>query len=264
MSNKFILTKIDSFGVGTVILNRPKVNNAYNTEMIEGLLGAVRSMLSNEAVRVIVLRGNGKHFQAGADLLWVSKVASHSIEENIEVSRKTTDAVHILNKSPKPTIALIHGACFGGGTGLVAACDIVIASMDAVFSISEVRWGLHAGPILPQLLAKIGSTNLRRFALTGERFGAKKAKSIGLVNEVCEEGGLAVAVRPIIGSIMQNGPKAMSDTKRFILEASRLTIDDNLAEYLAVEHALKRRSQEANEGLISFLEKRQAEWFRGP
>ena len=263
MSDKTVLTKIDSFGVGTVILNRPRVNNAYNSEMIKGLLDAFGSMLSNEAVRVIVLRGNGNHFQAGADLKWIAKVASYSIEENIEISRETTDAIRILNKSLKPTIALVHGGCFGGGTGLVAACDIVIASLEAVFSISEVRWGLHAGPILPQLVAKIGSTNLRRFALTGERFSAEKAKSMGLVDEVCEEGGLADAMNPIINSIMQNGPQAISDTKRLILEASRLTIDDNFAEHLAVEHALKRRSQEASEGLLSFLEKREALWFKG-
>ena len=154
----------------------------------------------------------------------------------------------------------MQGGCFGGGTGIVAACDIVVASLDAVFSISEVRWGLHAGPILPQLAAAIGTGQLRRLALTGETFGAEKAMSLGLVHEICEKGGHKDAVEPILESILQNGPSAMKDTKRLIFEISSLNLEKKFNSYLAKEHAKKRLSAEASEGLKSFKEKRAATW----
>ena len=263
MPEKVVLCDIDSRGVATVTINRPEVNNAYNGDVINGLLDGLKFLETKNNVRVIVLRGNGRHFQAGADLKWINEVSGRSKEDNILVSKKTTDAIRFLDCCRIPTIALVHGGCFGGGTGIIAACDIVIASKDAFFSISEVRWGLHAGPILPQLAAAIGTRNLRRYALTGERFGAEEAQSLGLVHEVCPEGGLDVAASPVIDSVLQNGPESISDTKRIILEVMDLEIDDGLAITLATDHARKRRTKEAAEGLASFAEKRQAKWYPG-
>jgi methylglutaconyl-CoA hydratase len=263
MSEPVVLTEIDERGIATVTLNRPEVNNAYNGDMIQALLDCSAALAADDKVRVIVLRGNGRHFQAGADLKWINDVSARSPEDNLAVSQNTTDAVRFLDCCPKPTIALVHGGCFGGGTGIIAACDIVIASTDAIFSIAEVRWGLHAGPILPQLAAAIGTRNLRRFALTGERFDALQAWELGLVHEVCEPGELDETAEPIIDSILKNGPDAIADTKRIIFETSGLYIDDEKAVELARDHARKRGSEEAAEGLLSFREKREAAWYPG-
>ena len=137
-----VLWSVDPRGVATVTLNRPEVNNAYNGELIEALLAALDALGGAKDLRAVVLKGNGKHFQAGADLKWIDAVRTSSPEENVRVSRATAEAVQRLNLVPVPTIALVQGGCFGGGTGVVAACDVVIAADNAVFSIAEVRWGL--------------------------------------------------------------------------------------------------------------------------
>jgi methylglutaconyl-CoA hydratase len=263
MSEPVVLTEIDARGIATVTLNRPEVNNAYNGEMIKALLDGGAQLAADDSVRMIVLRGNGRHFQAGADLNWINEVSAKSEADNLAVSQNTTDAVRFLDICPKPTLALVHGGCFGGGTGIVAACDIVIASMDAIFSIAEVRWGLHAGPVLPQLAAAIGVRNLRRFAITGERFDAMQAWELGLVHEVCEEDELDETAEPIIDAILKNGPKAIADTKRIIFETAGLAIDDEKALELASDHARKRGTDEAAEGLASFRERREASWYTG-
>ena len=136
------------------------------------------------SLRVVVLKGNGKHFQAGADLKWINGVRPKSAAENEAVSRATFEAVQRLNLLPIPTVALVQGGCFGGGTGVISACDVVIAADNAMFSITEVRWGLTAAIIIPQLCDAIGVRQVRRYALTGERFGAQDARRIGLVHEV--------------------------------------------------------------------------------
>ena len=261
MSKNVVICDVDNRGVATVTINRPEVNNAYNGDVIENLLKGIQILGNDPKVQIIILRGNGKHFQAGADLNWINWVSGKTEADNFAVSKKTTDSIRFLDCCKKPTIALVHGGCFGGGTGIIAACDIVIASTDAFFSISEVRWGLHAGPILPQLAAAMGTRNLRRYALSGEKFDAETAKYLGLVHEVCQEGKLDEAAKPIIQSILKNGPEAIADTKRIILETMNLKIDEEKAESLARDHARKRQTQEAVEGLASFREKREADWY---
>jgi methylglutaconyl-CoA hydratase len=156
MSKNIVLTSVNERGIAEVILNRPERNNAYNGDMIIELIKSFESLYKNDSVRIVLIKGNGKHFQAGADLQWLKEIGKLSQKENIEVSRKTASAIQGLTKFPKPTIALIHGGCFGGGTGIAAAADIVIASEDAIFSISEARWGVMAGIIIPHLNASIG------------------------------------------------------------------------------------------------------------
>ena len=180
MSEGVVLTSIDSRGIAEVILNRPERNNAYNGTMIDELIKSFTSLYNNDDVRVVLIRGNGKHFQGGADLEWLKEIGKLNKEENIEVSRKTASAIKGLTEFPKPTIAMIHGGCFGGGTGIAAAADIVVASEDAIFSIAEARWGVMAGIIIPHLNSSIGVRNVRRYALTCERFNAHEAKNIGL------------------------------------------------------------------------------------
>src|ERR1700736_1556758 len=242
MANDTVLWEIDRRGVATVTLNRPQVNNAYNGELIQGLHDAMDALGREAGLRIVVLRGNGKHFQAGADLAWISGVATQSPAENEAVSRLTAEAIRRLDTAPVPTLALIQGGCFGGGTGIAAACDVVVASEDAIFSISETRWGLMAGIIVPQLCQAMGLRQVRRYALTG---------------------GLAAAGEKIVEAVLMNAPRATTSTKRRALASARAFIDDGELRDLIDEHARARQQDEASEGLASFREKRKPGWYPG-
>lgn len=261
--NDPVLWAIDRRGVGTVTLNRPHVNNAYNGDLLQGLHDAMDALGREQRLRAVVLRGNGRHFQAGADLAWILGVAARSPAENERASRMTAEAVRRLDTCPVPTLALIQGGCFGGGTGIAAACDMVVASEDAIFSISETRWGLMAGIILPHLCHAIGLRQVRRYALTGERFGPEEARRIGLVHVMCPTGGLDTAGERIIDSILMNAPRATTATKLRALASARASIDDAELRILIDEHAQARQTDEAREGLASFREKRTAAWYPG-
>ena len=263
MAKKTVKVKTDKRGVATVTIDRPDRNNAYNGDMIDELLKAGRKLAADEAVRVVVLRGNGRHFQAGADLAWIQQVRERPVPDNIDVSQRTTDAVHGLTAMPKPVVALIHGGCFGGGTGIAAACDIVIADRSAIFSITEARWGLTAVPIVPQLLSRIGPGRLRRYALTCERFGADRAYEIGLVDEVCDPGNLDETAAPIIEALLHCPPGALAQSKESILKYAGLHYSDLARAEMARPHGMKRLDAEAEEGLKSFLEKRKPAWYPG-
>ena len=258
-----VVWEVDRRGMGTVTLNRAEVGNAYDGEVIQGLHGALDALETTRALRVVVVRGNGRHFQAGADLGWVATVAAGSPDDNLAASRGTAEAVRRLNAVPVPTIALVQGGCFGGGTGLVAACDIAIAAEDAVFSISETRWGLMAGIILPQLADAIGVRQVRRYALTGERFDAREARRIGLVHEVVPRSELEAAAARVVDQILQNAPEATAQTKAVALEFAWGTPPGPTLERLVAQHAARRRSTEAAEGLASFRDKRPARWYPG-
>jgi methylglutaconyl-CoA hydratase len=258
MGNEPVLWNVDARGVATVTLNRPEVNNAYDAALIQGLHDAMDAL--GPRVRAVVLRGAGRHFQAGADLKWIRGVAGQSEEENERASRATALAVHRLNVLPVPTVALVQGGCFGGGTGIVAACDMVIAADDAMFSIAETRWGLTAAIILPQLADAIGARQVRRYALTGERFGAQEARRIGLVHEVVPLAELAAAGEKAVSQLLQNAPEASAQTKAVALEFAHGDLGQPVLDRLVAQHAAKRRSREAAEGLASFAEKRPARW----
>jgi methylglutaconyl-CoA hydratase len=262
MSQQAVLSQVDARGVATVTLNRPEVNNAYDEALIQGLHDAMDALGAQPGLRVVVLRGAGRHFQAGADLKWITRVAAQSAEENERVSRATAMAVHRLNTLPVPTLALVQGGCFGGGTGIVAACDVVIAAEDAMFSIAETRWGLMAGIILPQLADAIGARQVRRYALTGERFGAAEARRIGLVHDVVPAAELPAAGERMVGQLLQNAPEANAQTKSAAMEFAWGAVGKEVLGRLVAQHAAKRRSAEATEGLASFVEKRPASWFR--
>lgn len=262
MSEGIVLTSIDSRGIAEVVLNRPERNNAYNGAMIAELINSFTSLYNNNDVKVVLIKGNGKHFQGGADLEWLKEIGKLKKKENIEVSRRTASAIKGLTEFPKPTIAMIHGGCFGGGTGIAAAADIVVASEDAIFSIAEARWGVMAGIIIPHLNASIGVRNVRRYALTCERFDANEAKNIGLVHQICKTGELNNTVKPIIENLLMCAPIALEMTKKRALIESGLILSDDKFEELVLEHSQKRMTSEATEGLNSFLEKRFASWYQ--
>jgi methylglutaconyl-CoA hydratase len=263
MSETTVRVETDRRGVATIWLARPARNNAYNGQMIAELTEAAGRLAGDDAVRVIVIRGEGRHFQAGADLAWIQSVRAASPDENIAVSQRTTEAVHGLMAVPKPVVALIHGGCFGGGTGIAAACDVIVADETAIFSITEARWGLTAGIIVPQLLSRIGAGRLRRYALTCERFDARRAFEIGLVDEVCAEGKLDEAAAPILDALLHCPPRALAETKEAALKYARLYYNAVELAEMARPHGMKRLSDEADEGLRSFLEKREPSWYPG-
>jgi methylglutaconyl-CoA hydratase len=260
MSNTPVLWSIDDRGVAIVTLNRPEVNNAYDDGMISGLLNAMDDLGSKAGLRVVVLKGNGRHFQAGADLAWINRVRGEDRQANLDASRGTAQAVDRLNRLPVPTVALVQGGCFGGGTGVIAACDIVIAADNALFSITEVRWGLTAAIIIPQLNDAMSARQVRRYALTGERFGADEARRVGLVHEVVPLADLEAAGAKVVDQLLANAPAAIAETKAHILAHAWGGFNPATFEALVTSHAAKRQTPEAEEGLASFAEKRAANW----
>src|SRR6516164_7067690 len=179
-----VLWRVDERGVAYVTLNRPQVYNAYNGDMIAALLAAF-DKLSRESLRVAVIAGNGRNFQAGADINWLDAIRRSSPQDNLRASRMTAEAIQRLNMLPIPIVALVQGTCFGGGTGMIAACDIVIAADNAIFSIAEVRIGVAGTIIIPQLNDAIGVRQVRRYALTAERFDVKKRIALALFTRSC-------------------------------------------------------------------------------
>ena len=261
MSEKVVLSEVDGRGVAAVTLNRPDVHNAYNGQMIDELIEAVGALKAESRVRLLVLRANGKHFQAGADLNWLKRVAGFTMEQNVEFSIRTAEAMRGLNAFPHPTLALVHGACYGGGVGMVACCDVAIATEGASFALTEVRWGVIPAPIIAQLCAAMGVRAVRRYGITGERFDAREAHRISLVHEVCADGALDEAAAPIIDALLLSAPEAIRESKAIVAEHAGLGISDQTARALAVQAAVKRASPEAAEGLASFLEKRKPAWY---
>jgi methylglutaconyl-CoA hydratase len=256
-----VLCQFDARGVASVTFNRPAVGNAYDGALIDGLIETFARLEFQPGLRCVVLRGAGRHFQAGADLAFLRRLRTAPAEENLDFSRRTLAAIDRLRHCPHPTLALIRGGCFGGGVGIAAACDIAIAAEDAVFAISEVRWGITAAPIIPLLADRIGSRALGRLALTGERFAAAEALRIGLVHQLCPADALEAVAALILENILMGAPQAVAMTKQLVAEAIETSDSRALRERIVSEGAARRRSPEAAEGLASFTEKRRPGWY---
>lgn len=260
--NDTVLCAIDARGVAAVTLNRPAVGNAYDSALIDGLIETFARLSREPDLRCAVLRGAGRHFQAGADLTFLRHLGTVPAADNLDFSRRTMAAIDGLYRFPQPTVAIIHGGCFGGGVGIAAACDIAIAAEDTVFAISEVRWGITAAPIIPLLVDRLGPRALGRLALTGERFGAAEALRIGLVDQIHPPSELEAAAARIIDNLLMAAPEAAAMTKRLIAEAVETPDTPGFRERIAIEAAARRRLPEAGEGLASFAEKRRPNWYR--
>ncbi|MEM7540056.1 MAG: enoyl-CoA hydratase-related protein [Pseudomonadota bacterium] len=256
MSEPLIQLARDSRNVVTATMNRPEKNNAYNGALLQALTGALASSRNDDAVRALVVRGAGKHFQAGADLDWIGALSKQDSAANRAASALTSNTMKALFEFPVPTIALIQGACIGGGTGIAASCDIVIAEENAVFAISEARWGMIASIIFPQLVQAIGLRHARRYALSCERFDATQAKLMGFVHEVVNPGGLDVALEALLASLLRAGPEALRESKRLLLAHPDVQWHE-----LEAAHAKARQSAEAAEGIMSFKQRRDPSWF---
>lgn len=245
--------------IASVTLNRPEVHNAFNEVMIAELTDIFRRVSSDDAVRVVVLTGNGKSFSAGADLNWMKKMINYSYEENLEDSIKLAELFHLMYSCPKPVIARVNGAAIGGGTGLVAVCDIAIAAESAKFSLSEVKLGLVPACISPYVIRKVGEGRCREFFLTGERLIAKRAMELGLVNQVVPLEELDQAVQEKANQLISSGPKAIAMCKELLKNVPGMDFEKAKI-YTADMIARMRIGDEGQEGMNAFLEKRNPKW----
>ncbi|HET8726942.1 MAG TPA: enoyl-CoA hydratase-related protein, partial [Alphaproteobacteria bacterium] len=202
-----ILTDVTD-GVATVTLNRPEVHNAFNDRVIAELTGTFSRLGADPTVRAVVLRASGKSFSAGADLGWMQRMAGYGFDENLADARQLAELMRTLNDLPKPTVALVQGAAFGGGVGLVACCDVALAADTATFCLSEVKLGLIPAVISPYVVQAIGARAARRYFLTAERFSALQAKALGLVHEVVPAVMLEAALLKILDALAEGGPNA--------------------------------------------------------
>lgn len=244
-----------------VTLNRPQVHNAFNEAMVRELQQAFESIRRDEGSRVVVLTGEGKSFCAGADLNWMSQVKDYSFEENLKESKHLAELMYAIYALPLPTIARVNGAAIGGGAGLMAACDLAIAAQTAKFSLSEVKLGLVPAVISPYVIRRVGETACREFFLTGERLTAKKALRFGLVNEVVPLEDLDRAVQERVTQLLTSGPKALTTCKEILRRIPSMSFEQAKA-YTAEVIASLRVSQEGQEGMSAFLEKRKPRWAR--
>ncbi len=263
---KTLLVNLDSRGVLTVSLNRPDVRNAFNEVVIDELDRVFSKEVLEPEVRVVVLKGEGPAFCAGGDLNWMKKAVDFSFEENLQDTRQLARMFARLNECPKPVIGVVHGAAIGGGVGLVSICDIVVALEHTQFSLSEVRLGIVPACIGPFVVAKIGASHARGLFVSAERFGPHHAREIGLVHRVApDETALHAAVESILSNILQCGPNAMAVAKRLVLDLTwperRHGIPDSL-DYVAETLSRLRISDEGQEGVKAFLEKRKPSWIR--
>ncbi|NLD68624.1 MAG: enoyl-CoA hydratase/isomerase family protein [Limnobacter sp.] len=247
-------------GVALIWLNRPDLRNAMNDTMIAELTDAIEAAIDDESIRAIVLAGRGKAFCAGGDLNWMKRANEMTPEEAFEDSRKLAKLLRTIHDSPKPVIARVHGAAFAGGMGLVAACDIAVASHEARFCLSEVKLGLIPAMISPYVIGTIGANQARRWFLTAEVIEAGEAWRIGLVHELAPLDELDAAVNAILGHLVQAGPLALGQAKRLIRDVAGREIDDELGDETARRIAEVRASAEAQEGIAAFFAKRPAAW----
>jgi methylglutaconyl-CoA hydratase len=245
--------------VAWVALDRPEVRNAFNEVMIAELIQVLDRVEKDDSVRVLVLTGKGKAFCAGADLNWMKKMKNFTVEENFRDALQLAQLMFNLYSLPKPTIAAVNGASIGGSNGLVAACDMAIASHRAEFSLSEVKIGLVPACIGPYLLKKIGEAACRELFLSGERISADQAGHLGLVNDVVTHVNLIARVREKAAQLLTSGPHALAVSKELLAGISEMSLSE-AKEHTARVIAELRAGDEAQEGMAAFLEKRKPEW----
>jgi len=243
-----------------VTLNRPDVRNAFNEELIAELTAWAESVRTG-AARVAVLAGAGKVFSAGADLTWMSKMIGYSREENVRDARAMARMFEALDRLPIPLIARVHGAALGGGAGLAAVCDVVVAAENAAFAFTEVKLGILPAVISPYVMARIGRSAARELFLTGARFSASRAKEIGLVHVVADEAELDRVVAKYVNDLLSSAPEAVSAAKQLIAEVAGRSRADAV-EYTIEAIADRRISNEGQDGMRAFLEKRPPSWQR--
>ena len=263
MSYQHLLTTRDG-PVEYLTLNRPDVRNAFNEHVIAELTAwaaAAREAAAQDGLRVVVLAGAGKTFCAGADVAWMSKTVNYTQDENLRDATAMSRMFAALDDLPVPLVGRIHGAALGGGAGLAAVCDIVVAEEQALFGFTEVKLGILPAVISPFALAKIGRSAARELFLTGARFSAARAREIGLVHQVVPTSELDAAVNAYVRELLTGGPEAIAAAKALIPQVWGRPLEGAMT-VTAAAIAARRVSKEGQEGLRAFLEKRTASWSR--
>ncbi len=245
-------------GVAELILNRPEKHNAFDEVMISEMIAVLEHFADNSQCQVLVLKANGKNFSAGADLNWMRKQAQMDFEQNLTDANELAKLMSVLDKFPKPTIAQVQGAAFGGALGLICCCDIAIANERASFCLSEVKLGLIPAVISPYVTRAMGQRAARRYMLTAERFNVEKALELQIVHEVSDE--LDNAAAPIIATLLANSPQGMAWVKSLLSKLEDGVIDESTLAYTSERIASIRVSNEGQEGLNAFFEKRSPDW----
>ncbi len=244
-----------------ITLNRPQVHNAFNSAMIGELAEAFQAAGSDDDVRIVILTGAGESFCAGADLNWMREIIHYSYEQNLGESLQVAELMRAIYELPKPTIARVNGAVIGGGNGLLSACDIVVASDKARFGLSEVKIGLVPAAIGPYVIRRIGESAAHELFLTGERFDARRALEIGLVNKVVPHAALDDKVEELVRLLLSSGPEAIAKCKELLQRVPGMSLEEAKG-YTAEMIARLRVSPEGQEGMASFLEKRKPRWAK--
>lgn len=246
-----------------VTLNRPAVRNAFDDNMIRELTWWAESAAHDGTLRAVVLSGGGASFSAGADIKWMSRMIQYSQQENADDAADAARMFLVLDRLPFVVIGRVHGAALGGGAGLCAVCDLVVAADTAMFGFTEVKLGIMPAVIAPYVIGKIGRSAARELFLTGARFGADRAREIGLVHAVAPEAKLDEQVQRWLADVLSAGPEAVGSAKSLIAEVCRRAPDEAIM-LTAQAIALRRVSEEGQEGLRAFLEKRKPRWFVAP
>lgn len=257
-----ILTEVDH-GVGLITLNRPARGNELNAALVAELSAAITAMAGWSEVRVLILSGLGPSFCGGADPQWLLHSALKSEAENLADSRAVTQVLRALADCPKPTVARVHGPVLGIGVGLVAACDIAIATFETEFALNETQRGLIPGVVAPYVVNAIGARHARRYMLTAERFSASEAYRLGLVHEiVADNAALDNALSDLIDALLANGPAALTECKTTLAVMQNRPLSAELLDHMAQRSARVRASAEGREGLAAALESRLPEWAK--
>jgi methylglutaconyl-CoA hydratase len=255
-----VLFNVDVRGVATVTLNTPEKHNAFDDHIIAQLSTLFKKIAAREDINIVILASNGKSFSAGADLGWMKRMASYTYEENLKDANALANMLKALNFLPQTTIAKIQGAAFGGAVGLASCCDIVLAANKASFCLSEVKLGLLPATISPYVVNAMGLKACRLYFQTAERFFADKAMQLGLVDEVVELDELSACVNKMITTLLANSPKAVRQAKQLALDVAYQKIDQALLTDTSERIAAIRVSDEGQEGLAAFFEKRRPQW----
>jgi len=247
--------------IATITIDRPKVHNAFNDELIAKLIAAFQKLEKDDDTRVIILTGIKSSFCAGADIQWMQRMKDFSHEENIEDAGKLFELMEVIDRCSKPTIARVNGYAMGGGAGLIAVCDVAVASDDAIFMLSNVQYGFFPAVIAPFLVRKVGSGFAREYFLTGERFDAERALHIGLINRIASKSKLDKAVEKYTSKFLSAGPDSIKICKE-LLHASYPLNYAEVKKYHSETIARMRMSEEGQEGFKAFLDKRLPYWVK--
>ncbi|MBU3022680.1 enoyl-CoA hydratase/isomerase family protein [Aestuariibacter sp. A3R04] len=251
---------IDSRGVASLRLNRPDKHNAFDDSVIARLTTHLDDIENNDAIRVVIVCSTGTSFSAGADLNWMKRMANYSAEENQRDAEALATMLDKLNRLSKPTIARVQGAAFGGAIGIIACCDMAIATKLSKFCLSEVRLGLIPATISPYVIEAMGARVCRRYFQTAEVFSARRARRLGLISECVSEAELDIAVETLTDNLLKNGPCAMTQAKRLIATVGDQPVSPELLLQTSRLIADIRVSEEGQEGLQAFLQKRAPAW----